>query len=60
MKSLKITLLLAVFCIALMGVSFSKEGKTVQTEEPRSFDINDNEYDIATDLKKAKKPDNQA
>ncbi|MBT8287434.1 MAG: hypothetical protein KJO00_05420 [Bacteroidia bacterium] len=56
MKSLKITLLLAVFCIALMGVTYSSDQNTSKTDDVENVDLNDNKYNIAHDHKKAKTP----
>jgi len=56
MKSLKITLLLAAFCLTFMGLTYSNNEKNADIQEIESFDIDNSEYQIAEDLKKAKKP----
>ena len=56
MKTLKITLLLAVFCIALTGVTYSNDAKDADIEQVESFDMESKDVQIAGDLKKAKKP----
>lgn len=61
MKSLKITLLLAVFCLTLMGLTYSDSVKEADQKEVTTFDINDSEYEIASagQIKKKKPPQNQ-
>lgn len=57
MKSLKITLLLAAFCLTLMGLTYNND-KNADKQETNSFDIESNEYQIASSgqIKKAKPP----
>lgn len=58
MKSLKITLLLAVFCLTLMGLTYSNNAKEAVQKEVTTFDIENSEYQIASagQIKKAKPP----
>ncbi|MBT8272323.1 MAG: hypothetical protein KJO77_00865 [Bacteroidia bacterium] len=64
MKSLKITLLLAVFCLALVGLTNSKESNTVNTNiESVEKKKNDKSIQFLALDKNHKKPnqnDNQA
>ncbi len=56
MRSLKITLILAVFCLALTGVTLSTQSNTAEVEDVNSFDLESNQFKIADEHKKAKKP----
>jgi hypothetical protein len=58
MKSLKITLLLAVFCLTLMGLTYSDTDKKVDQKEVNTIDIENSEYQIVSvgQIKKAKPP----
>ena len=46
MKSLKITLLLAVFCVALMGVTYSNDAAEKKVQDIENYDINNPENKI--------------
>ncbi len=55
MKSLKITLLLAVICVAFMGVTYSNDSdKKAQTE--KIYDLNDDRHDVVIEGKETKPP----
>ena len=56
MKSLKITLLLAVFCVALMGLTHSNESKATTVEDIESIDLKDNNIKTVSTGKKGKVP----
>ena len=56
MRSLKITLLLAVFCIAFMGVTYTNDAKKTDVEDVQTFDLDDPKYQIATDKGNKDKP----
>ena len=58
MKLFKITLLLAVFCLTLMGLTYSDSAKEENRKEVNTFDIENSEYQIAStgQIKKAKPP----
>ena len=56
MKSLKITLLLAIFCVALMGVTYSNDAAEKKIQEFEEFDVNDPANQITEKVKRVKKP----
>ncbi|MBT8258416.1 MAG: hypothetical protein KJO49_08095 [Bacteroidia bacterium] len=56
MKSLKITLLLAVFCVALMGLTHTNEAKTTAVDDIEKIDLKDNNIKTASTDKKGKVP----
>lgn len=58
MKSLKVTLLLAVFCLALVGLTNSKQSKTADVEHVEKFDVTSDKIKIANagHTKKGKPP----
>ena len=57
MKSLKITLLLAIFCVALMGVTYSNDAAEKKVQDYEQFDVNDPANQI-TERVKGQKPPN--
>ena len=58
MKSLKITLLLAVFCVALMGVTYSNDAAEQKIQDIEKYDITNPENQIVKDKAKFQKPPN--
>ncbi len=48
MKSLKITLLLAVVCVALMGVTHTKKDNDKIVDEIEAYDVNDPQNQVVT------------
>ncbi|MBT8265984.1 MAG: hypothetical protein KJO41_09160 [Bacteroidia bacterium] len=58
MKSLKISLLLAIFCLTLMGLTYSSDAQQTEDKNVQTFDIEDSEYQIVSSgqIKKAKPP----
>ena len=58
MRSLKITLLLAVFCVGLMGVTYSNDSKNEQATEIERINIDSKDFDVVIDNKGGvEKPD---
>ena len=52
MKSLKITLLLAVICVALMGVTHTNKDSKKVIEDFEVYDVNDPQNQIVTGKEK--------